>query len=78
MVGLHKRGWTCGYTYKAIYVGTSLSIYKGALGRYKVYKSLHIKTSLIYLDLALYISFISSFSIFIIFYVYFQEHIISL
>ena len=52
-------------------MGTSLSIYKGALGRYKVYRGFYIGTSLIYLNLALYISFISSFSIFITFYIYF-------
>ena len=59
-------------------MGTSSSIYKGALGHYKVYRGFYMGTSSIYLNLALYISFISSFSIFIIFYMYFQEYIISL
>ena len=46
-------------------------MFKQALGRYKVYRGLYIGTSLMFLDLALHISFISSFSIFIMFYVYF-------
>ena len=32
-------------------MGTSPSIYKGALSRYKVYRSLYMGTSLIFLDL---------------------------
>ena len=52
----------------AVYIGTSLSIYKGALCCYKVYRGLYIGTSLIFLDLALYISFNFSLSIFITFY----------
>jgi hypothetical protein len=71
VVRLYKGGWTCGYAYNAIYIGTFLSIYKGASGCYKVYRGLYIGTSLIFLDLALYISFIFSFSIFILFSVYF-------
>ena len=52
-------------------MGTSLSVFKWALGRYKVHRGLYVGTSLMFLDLALCISFVSSFSIFIIFCVYF-------
>ena len=63
VVGLREGGWTCSYTYKAIYMGTSSGIYEGALGCCEVYKGLHMGTFLMFLDLALCISFISSFSI---------------
>ena len=36
-------------------MGASLSIYKGVLGCYKVYRGFYIGTSLIFLGLALYI-----------------------
>jgi len=75
VVRLCEGAWTCGYAYKAVHIGTSSSICEGVSGRYEVYKGLYVGTSLIFLDLALYISFISSFSIFIIFYMYFQEHV---
>ena len=48
-------------------MGTSLSIYKGALSHCKVYRGLYIGISLIFLNLALYIPLVSSFSVFIIF-----------
>ena len=54
-------------------MGTSSGIYKGASGCYEVYRGLYMGTSLMFLDLALYISFISSFSILWTFCVYFQE-----
>ena len=45
-------------------MGTSLSIYKGALSHYKVYRGLYVGTSLMFLDLASYIPLVSSFDIF--------------
>jgi len=48
-------------------MGTSLSIYKGALSRCKVYRGHYVGTSLIFLDLILCISFTSSFGIFVTF-----------
>jgi len=68
VVGLRKGAWT--YSYRAIYIGTSPSIYKGALSRCKVYRGLYIGTSSIFLDLALYIPLVSSFGIFITFTFY--------
>ena len=44
-------------------MGTFSSIYKGALDQCEIYKGLYIGTFLIFLDLALYIYFVSSFSI---------------
>jgi len=37
VIGLRKGARTYGYAYRVIYVGTSLSIYKGALSCCKVY-----------------------------------------
>jgi len=48
-------------------VGTSPSIYKGALSRCKVHRGYYMGTSLMFLDLILYISFTSSFGIFVTF-----------
>jgi len=31
VVGLCERAWTYGYAYKAVYMGISLSVYKGSL-----------------------------------------------
>jgi len=62
---IYKGAWT--YSYRAIYIGTSLSIYKGALSHYKVYRGHYIGTSSMFLDLILYISFTSRFKIFITF-----------
>ena len=67
VVRLYKKTWAYSYTYRAIYIETSLSIYKWALGCYKVHRGLYMGTSLIFLNLALYFSFISSFSILITF-----------
>ena len=53
VVGLRKGARTYSYAYRAVYVGTSLSMYKGALSRCKVYKSLYMGTSLMFLDLGL-------------------------
>ena len=53
MVKLREGAWTYSYAYRAVYIGTSLSIYKGALGRCKVYRGFYVGTSLIFLDLAL-------------------------
>ena len=63
MVRLCKGGWTYDYAYKAVYMGTFSSIYKGALGQCEVYRGLYMGTFLIFLDLALYIYFVFSFSI---------------
>ena len=53
MVRLRERAWTYGYAYRATHMGTSSSMYKGALGYYKVYRSLYMGTSLIFLDMGL-------------------------
>ena len=64
-LSIYKGAWT--YDYRAVYIGTSLSIYKGALSCCKVHRGYYIGTSSMFLDLILYISFTSSFRIFIIF-----------
>jgi hypothetical protein len=78
VVGLREGARTCGHAYRAVHVGTSSSMFKWALGRCKVHRGLYMGTSSMFLDLALCISFVSSFSIFVTFYVYFQEHVSSL
>ena len=60
--GLVTRGaWTCGYAYRAVHIGTSLSMCKGASGHCKVYRGLYVGTSSMFLNLALCIPLVSSF-----------------
>ena len=55
------------FKYSFIYIGTSLSIYKGALSHYKVHRGLYVGTFSMFLDLASCITLVSSFSIFVTF-----------
>ena len=51
MVRLREGAWTYGHAYRAVYVGTSPSIYKGVSSRCKVHRGLYVGTSSMFLDL---------------------------